>query len=62
MFHAGTTMNNSELQTSGGRVLAVTSLANSLQEAVTVSKRNAELIQFEGKYFRNDIGFDVLNS
>ena len=55
-------MNNSELQTSGGRVLAVTSLANSLQEAVTVSKRNAELIQFEGKYFRNDIGFDVLNS
>ena len=62
VFHAGTTMNNSELQTSGGRVLAVTSLANSLQEAVTVSKRNAELIQFEGKYFRNDIGFDVLNS
>ncbi len=62
VFHAGTTMKNSELQTSGGRVLAVTSLANSLEEALTISKRNAERIKFEGKYFRHDIGFDVLNS
>ena len=62
VFHAGTTMKHTELQTSGGRVLAVTSLANSLKDAVTLSNRNAEKIQFDKKYFRHDIGFDVLKT
>ncbi|GDX52862.1 phosphoribosylamine--glycine ligase [Bacteroidota bacterium] len=61
VFHAGTTMTNGELQTSGGRVLAITSLGNTLEEALKISKSNAEKIQFEEKYFRHDIGFDVLN-
>lgn len=61
VFHAGTTMKNGELQTSGGRVLAITSLGKTLEEALNISKSNAEKIQFEEKYFRHDIGFDVLN-
>ncbi len=61
VFHAGTAMKNGALQTSGGRVLAITSLGNTLEEALKISRYNAEKIQFEEKYFRHDIGFDVLN-
>ncbi len=61
VFHAGTELKNGELQTSGGRVLAVTSLGNTLDEALLISNTNAEKIQFDKKYFRRDIGFDVLN-
>ena len=61
VFHAGTAMKNGALQTSGGRVLAITSLGKTLEEALKISRYNAEKIQFEEKYFRHDIGFDVLN-
>lgn len=61
LFHAGTALNNNnEIVTNGGRVLAVTSLGNSLSEAVSKSMKTAENISFEGKCFRTDIGFEFL--
>ena len=61
VFHAGTIAKDNTLQTSGGRVIAVTSLAGTLKESIEISNRSAQQIQFEGKYFRRDIGLDVLN-
>ena len=58
LLHAGTTPSG-DLRTNGGRVLAVTSYGNTLAEALTTSKANAEKIRFEGKYYRRDIGFDL---
>jgi phosphoribosylamine--glycine ligase len=61
LFHAGTALNNhNEIVTNGGRVIAVTSLGNSLSEAVAKSMKTAENISFEGKYYRTDIGFEFL--
>jgi len=61
VFHAGTRRDlTQELISNGGRVLAVTSLAPTLSEALQMSMKNAEKIQFEGKYFRRDIGQDVV--
>lgn len=60
LFHAGTLRHNGQLLTNGGRVFAITALGSSLQEAISICKSNAELIHFEGKYFRSDIGFDML--
>lgn len=61
IFHASTVVEQGGmLQTDGGRVLAVTSFGDTLEEALDQSKSVAETIQFEGKYFRSDIGFDVL--
>jgi phosphoribosylamine--glycine ligase len=58
LFHAGTKNNNGKIETSGGRVLAITSLAPDLKSALVNSYKNAELIQYEGKHFRRDIGFE----
>ncbi|HHM21024.1 MAG TPA: phosphoribosylamine--glycine ligase [Bacteroidetes bacterium] len=59
VFHAGTREANGQILTNGGRVLAITSLGHSLSEALKTSYKNAALIEFEGKYFRKDIGFDL---
>jgi len=59
LFHAGTKEENGHILTNGGRVLAVTSYGKSFKDALKTSKENAELIDFEGKYFRKDIGFDL---
>ncbi|MGB4849846.1 MAG: phosphoribosylamine--glycine ligase [Saprospiraceae bacterium] len=59
IYHAGTTIFNGSAITTGGRVLAVTSLASNMQRAIDKSLINAERIEFEGKYFRRDIGFDL---
>ncbi len=61
LFHAGTTtdVESLEVKTSGGRVLAVTALGNNLKEALNTAYQNVEIIQFEGKNFRTDIGFDL---
>ncbi len=59
-FVAGAQMNNDKMVTSGGRVLAVTSLANSLQEAVEKSKQQLAKIHFQNMYYRRDIGFEFL--
>ena len=60
VFHAGTKEQNGQLLTNGGRVLTVTSLAGSLAEALAQSRQTAGTIQFEGKYYRHDIGFEFL--
>lgn len=59
IFHAGTKLKDGQLVTAGGRVIAVTSIHKDFREAVRNSIKTAELIDFEGKNFRKDIGFDL---
>ena len=59
VFHAGTTNSNDAVVTNGGRVISVSSYGDNMQAALDNSFKNAELIDFEGKYYRKDIGFDL---
>lgn len=59
VFHAGTKEKDGQIVTNGGRVIALTSFGADFAQAVAISKTNAEKIQFEGKYYRTDIGFDL---
>jgi phosphoribosylamine--glycine ligase len=59
VFHAGTKNADNKIVTNGGRVIAVTSFGKTFQDALATSNKNAEVIEFEGKYFRRDIGFDL---
>ena len=59
-FHAGTTNHNGSVVTNGGRVLAITALANSLENAVRKSQEAARTVSYDGKYFRKDIGLDLI--
>jgi phosphoribosylamine--glycine ligase len=59
VFHAGTRIQEGKAITSGGRVLAVTAFGKSMKEALNISYENAELINFDKKYYRKDIGFDL---
>jgi phosphoribosylamine--glycine ligase len=59
LFHAGTRLEEANVVTSGGRVISVSSWGSSIKEALSISYRNAELLEFEGKYYRTDIGFDL---
>lgn len=59
VFHAGTKNSGTSVVTNGGRVIAVSSYGNTKEEALAKSFSNAGIIQFEGKYFRKDIGFDL---
>jgi phosphoribosylamine---glycine ligase len=62
VFHAGTRLRaNGDVETNGGRVLAVTAFDRSLKKAIAKAIENAELISFDGKYFRKDIGQDVIS-
>lgn len=60
VFHAGTRQEGDEVLTNGGRVLSVTSLAANLSMALAHSVQTAELITFDGKGYRRDIGFEFV--
>ena len=59
IFHAGTKMEDEKIMTNGGRVIAITSFGEDHKVALDSAKKIAEEIQFEGKYYRKDIGFDL---
>ncbi|MEO8568421.1 MAG: phosphoribosylamine--glycine ligase [Ginsengibacter sp.] len=60
VFHGGTKEENGEIVTNGGRVLAVSSLAETLLEAIDRSKEILEQIHFDGMYYRTDIGYEFI--
>ncbi len=64
VFHAGTAQlptpnSQPQIATNGGRVIAITSYGNTMEEALRKSFTNAEIIQYQGKYYRGDIGKDL---
>ena len=56
VFHAGTALKDGQVVTNGGRVLNICALGDSLEETRDKVYKAAEVIDFEGKYFRKDIG------
>ncbi len=59
LFHAGTKDSDGQIVTSGGRVIAVSSYGTTKEEALAKSFAGAKALQFDKKYFRSDIGFDL---
>ena len=59
VFHAGTAEKDGKIVSNGGRVMAISSYGKTKDEALALSFANAQKIQYEGKYFRRDIGFDL---
>ena len=60
IFHAGTYVDGDVIKTSGGRVIAITSLQNDMFTALQQATADASRIYYDGMYFRKDIGFDLL--
>ena len=61
VFHAGTKQLDNEIVTNGGRVLAVSALATGLGDAIELSKTILEQIDFDGIYYRGDIGYEFVD-
>lgn len=59
IFHAGTQLKNGKVVTNGGRVVAVTAFGQDFKDALKKSYANIEKLQFEGMYYRKDLGFDL---
>lgn len=59
VFHAGTTSKDGNVVTDGGRVLSVSSYGDNMKTALAQSYENAKKIEFEGVYYRKDLGFDL---
>ena len=59
VFHSGTKQEGEAIKTNGGRVIALTSFGENMEDALKKSFDSAEKIAFKGKYFRKDIGFDL---
>jgi len=60
VFHSGTALLETDIKTNGGRVLAITSFGDSISEASSKSFAIAEQVMYEGKYYRKDIGKDLM--
>ena len=60
VFHAGTSSDGPAVLSAGGRVIAVTSFGRNTENAVNKSYETIEKIEFEGAYFRKDIGQDLI--
>ncbi len=58
LFHAGTAVKGDDVVTSGGRVIAITSYGDNIKQALVKSYENAALIEYEGRYYRKDIGWE----
>ena len=58
-FHAGAILKDGKVMTSGGRVMAITSIGDTYQEAIKKSYQNIEKLHFDKMYYRKDIGFDL---
>ena len=59
VFHAGTKVENGNIVTNGGRVFATTGMGNTMEEALNDAYSTVETIDWEGKNYRKDIGFDL---
>ncbi len=59
VFHAGTKLDNGNIVSNGGRVLAITSYGNDFNEAIKKSYQSIEKLHFDKMYYRKDIGFDL---
>ncbi|MGF7076741.1 phosphoribosylamine--glycine ligase [Mucilaginibacter sp. 3215] len=60
VFHAGTSMDGNDVITTGGRVLAITTVQDDMFSALQQATADASRIYYDGMYFRKDIGFDLL--
>ena len=60
VFHSGTTTSDNKVVSSGGRVMAITSFGETIEEALKTSYASIEKIHFDNMNFRKDIGFDLI--
>jgi phosphoribosylamine--glycine ligase len=60
IFQAGTKQIDNQIVTNGGRVIVVTAFGDDIPSALSISNEYARLVDFEGKYFRRDIGLDLM--
>ena len=61
VFHAGTASNNGHTVTSGGRVLCVTAISDSVRQAAEAAYAGCEKIHWDGAFYRRDIGYRAIN-